>query len=111
MHAARQRARIADRVPASLRRLAAVPGVRSDVGLAACTRVLVGIEPVIPPPAEIDALLTRVRPDVLLVTPLVELGSPNAGIPGERSEAQPPIEIGVVAYGSSSITMIWCGLR
>ena len=69
------RAKVGTRVPGLCRRITGWPLVRSGVGrrvLGACLR---GVERALPRQAAIDAVMRAYRPDVVLVTPLVRLGS------------------------------------
>lgn len=72
-HALRQRA--AERVPGLLRWFLALPGVRTRAGLAAVARVLGVVERAIPTDQWIADLIAGQKPDVVLVTPLVDIGS------------------------------------
>ena len=65
----RQRAH--DRTPAFVLALARLPFRR------AVARVLAWIEDAVPPQPGVDDFIRREQPDVLLVTPLIELGSPQ----------------------------------
>lgn len=70
----RLRARARDRTPAfvlGLTRLRWLPWRR------AVARALGRIEEAVPPPAGVDAFVRQHRADVLLLTPLIELGSPQ----------------------------------
>src|SRR5262245_50536622 len=72
-HALRQRA--AERVPAIFRGFLTLPIVRSRSGLAAVSGVLNVIERAIPIDRWIADLITGQKPDAVLVTPLVDIGS------------------------------------
>jgi hypothetical protein len=72
-HALRQRA--AERAPALLRWALALPGVRSRAGLGFVARLLSVIERAIPTDRWIADLIVGQAPDVVLVTPLVDIGS------------------------------------
>ena len=61
--------------PAPLVWLSDLPGVRSRTGITALSHVLRRVERAIPYRREVDAALDRLRPDVLLVTPLLYFGS------------------------------------
>lgn len=72
-HALRQRA--AERVPAILRGVLALPLVRTPAGLALVSRALGLVERAIPIDRWIADLIAGQKPDVVLVTPLVDIGS------------------------------------
>lgn len=61
--------------PAPLVWLSDLPVVRSRPGISALSQVLRRIERAIPYRREVDAAFNRLRPDVLLVTPLLYFGS------------------------------------
>src|SRR5262249_16022254 len=61
--------------PAPLVWLSDLPGVRSRTGINALSHVLRRVERAIPYRREVDAAFDRLRPDVLLVTPLLYFGS------------------------------------
>jgi len=69
------RDRAAERVPAVLRWFLTLPGVRSPAGLRAVSRLLLLIERAIPTDRWIADLIAGQKPDVVLVTPLVDIGS------------------------------------
>ena len=76
-NAPRLRKRAAERVPVLLRRITEWRMVRTGTGrrvLAACLRL---IERAIPRHEAADALMRERRPDVVLLTPLLHLGSPQ----------------------------------
>lgn len=76
--AARLRARAEKRIPLSLRALfERTPGLRSGAGIAAAARALALSERSLPPDPVCLRYLARLRPDAVLVTPLVEFGSPQ----------------------------------
>ena len=72
-HALRERA--ASRVPAILRGFLAMPGVRSAAGLRAVSGVLNAVERAIPTDRFIADLIAAEKPDCVLLTPLVDIGS------------------------------------
>jgi hypothetical protein len=72
-HALRQRA--AERVPALLRGVLALPLVRSRAGLDLVSATLNVIERAIPTDRWISDLIAGQNPDMVLVTPLVDIGS------------------------------------
>jgi hypothetical protein len=61
--------------PAPLVWLSELPVVRSRTGISALSHVLRRVERAIPCRPEVDAAFNRLRPDVLLVTPLLYFGS------------------------------------
>ena len=67
--------RVAERVPAVLLRISNWPLLRTHVGLRALTACLRTVERALPRKAELDALMRERQPDVVLVTPLLRLGS------------------------------------
>lgn len=72
-HALRERAAI--RVPAVLRGFLALPLVRSRAGLRFLAHALMAIERAIPTDRWIADLIAGQKPDCVLVTPLVDIGS------------------------------------
>lgn len=67
--------RVAERVPAVLLRVANWPVFRSPRALRLLTAVLRAAEQALPRQPELDALMREHRPDVVLLTPLLRLGS------------------------------------
>lgn len=67
--------RAASRVSQGVQRFARLPIVRTRAGLKLMTRALHVIERAVPPDPAIVRLVASQRPDVVLVTPLIELGS------------------------------------
>ena len=67
--------RVAERVPAVLLRVSNWPIVRSPRGLRYLTAALRRVEQALPRQPELDALMREHRPDVVLLTPLLRLGS------------------------------------
>ncbi len=78
--APRLRQRAADRVPLLLRRATAWPGVRSPAGRRALAAGLRTVERALPTDPALDALVREVQPDVVLLTPLLHLGSPQVEV-------------------------------
>ena len=74
-NAVQLRARAERQVPRLAVWLVRLPVLRSATGRRVLTRLLRGIERVIPVRAEVTDLLARQNPDVLLVTPLLYFGS------------------------------------
>ena len=71
----RLRTRVAERVPALLLRISALPLFRSYVGLKALSGCLRAVERALPRQSELDVLMRDRRPDIVLLTPLLRLGS------------------------------------
>jgi hypothetical protein len=69
------KARAGERLPARLVRISSRPAFRQDRPRRRLLRLLRAIERALPPVPEIDAELQARRPDLLVVTPLVYLGS------------------------------------
>ena len=67
--------RAAARVSPGMQRIVRLPLVRTRTGLRLLTRLLHAVEHAIPPDDGIVELIARETPDVVLVTPLIELGS------------------------------------
>ena len=76
-HTIQLNARAAERTPAVLLRLLQMPGLRTPFGRGLVARVLRVFERALPRVASVDAFISAQRPDMVLVTPLVELGSPQ----------------------------------
>ena len=72
------RARSRERAPMAVVVLAALPGLRTTWGRRLLAAFLRGLERSIPRSPEIDAFLRDQNPDLLLITPLIDLGSPQA---------------------------------
>ena len=72
------RARSRERAPTAVVVLAALPGLRTTWGRRLLAAILRGLERSIPRSPEIDAFLRDQNPDLLLITPLIDLGSPQA---------------------------------
>ena len=71
----RARRHVGERVPALLRRISGWPLLRTEAGrraLVACLRV---VERVLPRQPGLDALVRELSPDVVLLTPVLRLGS------------------------------------
>jgi len=64
------RRRVEERAPASLVRLTRLPVLRSRPGLRAITALVSRAERTIPPNPEVEQLMARTQPDVVVVTPL-----------------------------------------
>ncbi len=76
--AVKLRARAEARAPAPIVRAGSAARVAGAPGVTALRRALQALERTIPPPPSALRFLSRQRPDVLLVSPLVELGSGQA---------------------------------
>jgi hypothetical protein len=73
--ALRDRAARRGRVPSAFPKLFRIPGMKSRLGMAAVTRMLEWMEAAIPPDPGILEIVRAHRPDIVLVTPLVDIGS------------------------------------
>ena len=71
----RVRTRVGERVPALLRRITEWPLVRSTAGRRALVRVLKTVERALPRQEALDAMMREHRPDIVLLTPVLHLGS------------------------------------
>jgi hypothetical protein len=71
----RARRHVGERVPALLRRITAWPVVRSEAGRQTLVAVLRLVERVLPRQPGLDALMRKLDPDVVLLTPVLRLGS------------------------------------
>jgi hypothetical protein len=67
--------RAADRVSPAVQAVSRFPLVRTAAGVRFFAGALHGVERAIPPDPAIVGLVARQKPDVVLVTPLIELGS------------------------------------
>lgn len=72
------RSRARWRAPGFIVTLASLPGVRSIIGLKSLAVLLRGFERALPRSALLDAYIREHNPDLILITPLVDLGSPQA---------------------------------
>ena len=74
-HAPRLRMRVGERVPAILRRVTGWPLLRTEP----CRRALVGflrrVERALPRQRELDGIMRECQPDLVVVTPMLDLGS------------------------------------
>jgi hypothetical protein len=75
--APRLRGRSEERTPRAVRWLAGLPGLRTAGGRRALAWVLRQLEHAIPRSRELEAFYREQAPDVLLITPLIDLGSPQ----------------------------------
>jgi hypothetical protein len=72
------RARARERAPLGVVSLAALPILNRRAGRRALTAVLRAFERGIPRSTELDAFIRQHNPDLVLITPLIDLGSPQA---------------------------------
>ena len=72
------RTRARDRAPMMIVTLAALPVLRTGAGRWLLAAMLRGFERGIPRSPELDAFIRGHNPDLVLITPLVDLGSPQA---------------------------------
>jgi len=70
-HSEKLRGRAADQAPAFAIALARMPLLGSGPGLAVLRRLFRAAERVLPPPDEVAAVFRRIKPDVLMLTPLL----------------------------------------
>jgi hypothetical protein len=96
------RARARDKAPAGFRRLTDRRLVRRPAALRLLNRVLRSVERALPPPAAVDEYISAFKPDVLLVTPLVGLGSFQANY--VRSAKRLGIPTGFCALSWDNLT-------
>jgi hypothetical protein len=73
----RLRGRAAERTPGAIKAFAALPGVSSAAGRRALSWILRWLEASIPRSAALDAFFRDRNPDIVLITPLIDLGSPQ----------------------------------
>jgi hypothetical protein len=73
----RLRGRSEERTPRMVRSLAALPALRTPAGRRALAWVLRQFEQAVPRSRELQAFYAEQQPDVVLITPLVDLGSPQ----------------------------------
>ena len=71
----RARRHVGERVPALLRRITAWPLIRSEAGRQMLVAGLRVVERVLPRQPGLDALVRELSPDVVLLTPVLRLGS------------------------------------
>jgi hypothetical protein len=77
-HAGKLRERAQLRLPRSLASISKLPLVNSAIGRRLLWTLLLWIERAIPTDRWVDALIASQKPDIVLVTPLVDLGSDQA---------------------------------
>ena len=78
--APRLRARAAERMPGVVRRITGWPLVRTRPGRRALGAILRASERALPRQRELDDLIRHERPDAVLLTPLLHLGSPQVEV-------------------------------
>jgi hypothetical protein len=71
----RLRGRAAERTPAAIKALAALPGIRTASGRRVLSSILRWFEASIPRSDALDAFFRERDPDIVLITPLIDLGS------------------------------------
>lgn len=92
------RARARGKAPLSIRALVHLPGIRSRAGLARLDRLLGRLERRLPRAKGIDRFLAAEAPDAVLVTPLIELGSPQTAIVRSAQAAGIPVALCVASW-------------
>ena len=70
-HSPKLRQRAADQAPSFALVLSRLPLLRTRAGIGLLRRVFAAVDRTLPPPDEVTALLRRVQPDLLLLTPLL----------------------------------------
>ncbi|MGI8441117.1 MAG: hypothetical protein ACR2NV_13155 [Thermoleophilaceae bacterium] len=88
--------------PAAIRRLAGWPLLRTRRGRAGLAAALGRLERAVPTDPEIDAFLTERRPDLLLVTPVTEFGTPQSDY--LRGARRLGIRTGICIYSWDNLT-------
>jgi len=96
------RATRARHVPVAIQRVAALPLVRTRRGRALLGAVLGRLERALPTDPAIDAWLGECCPDLVLVTPLTELGTPQADY--LRSARRLGVRAGICVYSWDNLT-------
>ncbi len=92
------RARARRRAPLSVRALVHLPGLRSSSGRARLDKALGRVERALRRPKEIDRFLRAEAPDAVLVTPLVELGSPQTPLVRAARSLGIPVALCVASW-------------
>jgi hypothetical protein len=92
------RARARRRAPLSVRALVHLPGMRSASGRARLDRALARLERAVPRPKEVDRFLRELAPDAVLVTPLIELGSPQTPLVRAARALRIPVGLCVASW-------------
>ena len=97
-HADPLRARARERAPWLIRMLVAVPLVRGPAGRGALGAVLRRLEAAVPVPRAFKALIEAHRPDVVLVSPLVGMGSTESEFIRAAEELHVPTVLPVSSW-------------
>ncbi len=97
-HADPLRARARERAPWLIRMLVAVPLVRGPAGRGALGAVLRRLEAAVPVPRAFKALIEAHRPDVVLVSPLVGMGSTESEFIRAAEELRVPTVLPVSSW-------------
>jgi hypothetical protein len=84
------RARAAAAAPGVVVRLASLPGLRTQLGVRVLRAILSSLERAVPPPAAVRDYLAAQAPDLVLVTPLVGIGSAQADLVRAAKAARIP---------------------
>jgi hypothetical protein len=84
------RARAAAAAPGLVVRLASLPGLRTQLGVRVLRAILSSLERAVPPPAAVRDYLAAQAPDLVLVTPLVGIGSAQADLVRAAKAARIP---------------------
>jgi len=92
------RARARRRAPFSVRALVHLPGLRSPSGRARLDKALGRLERAIPASKEIDRFLLAEAPDAVLVTPLIELDSPQTPLVRAARALRIPVALCVASW-------------
>ena len=97
------RDRAASAAPALIRAVADAPLVRAPRGRVALRRTLAALDASAPVSAAVQRFLDDRRPDVLLVTPLVELGAPQTDWLRAARERGIPTALGVASWDNLTV--------
>jgi hypothetical protein len=92
------RERAAKRAPAWAQRLGKFRYLQTPAGLARAMAMFRAAEAALPLPAEIAALVDEVQPDLVLVTPLVGLGSSQVDVIKAARQRRIPSVLGVASW-------------
>ena len=92
------RGRARRRAPLSVRALVHLPGIRSPSGLARLDKALGSLERAVPRPKAIDRFLLAESPDAVLVTPLIELASPQTPLVRAARALRIPVALCVASW-------------
>lgn len=97
------RGRAAKAAPAAVRALVGLPGARTTRGRAAIGEFLAALEVAAPASADVETFLARQHPDLVLITPLVELGSPQTDFVRAARAAGIPTCLGVASWDNLTV--------